>query len=324
MFEVTRNPKHHLQKRNNETKTDMTTDKSHLCLVGHAPAKLNLFFEIHGLRLDGYHEVCSLCCPINLFDTLYFEPQDSPEIMFTVEHDAGNGSRCDIPSGSDNIVVQAVEQIRQRYRVTCGCRIRLIKRIPSRAGLGGGSSDAATAIRLACKAWNLSLSLNEMMTLGAELGSDVPLFFIDGPSLGRGRGELVEQVSMTGRLDFVIVKPPEGISTGDAFLACSADQITDRRSPDRLIRGLQTGDYGEIASGMYNRLEASALQLCSQIGQIRSLFEKLNCPAHQMTGSGTAWYALCRSDGEARQLASPLRQAGIGEVFVAHSVTTSE
>lgn len=302
----------------------MIPDKSQTCLVGYAPAKLNLFFEVHGLRLDGYHEVCSLCCPINLFDTLYFEPQDSPEIMFTVEHDAGNGSRCDIPSGSDNIVVKAVEHIRKRHRVTCGCRIRLIKRIPSRAGMGGGSSDAAMAIRLACKAWNLSLSLNEMMTLGAELGSDVPLFFIDGPSLGHGRGELVEPVSMTSKLDFVIVKPPEGISTADAFRACSAGQIAERRSPDRIIRGLQTGDHGEIAAGMFNRLEASAKLICPKMGQIRSLFEKLNCPAHQMTGSGTAWYALCRNDGDAHKLASPLRQAGIGEVFVAHSVTTSE
>ena len=304
--------------------SDMTTDQSRPCLVGRAPAKLNLFFEVHGKQSDGYHNVCSLCCPISLFDTLFFEPQDSSEIELTWEQDDNNDTRCDIPSDSENLVVKAVELLRKRYHVRSGCRIRLIKRIPVQAGMGGGSSDAATAIRLACQAWNLPLSQNEMMALGSELGSDVPLFFIDGPSLGHGRGELVKPVDMAIRLDFVVVKPLEGISTAEAFRACSADQITDRRSPEQLLRGLQSGDFKEIASGMFNRLEASARQLCPKIGQIRDMFKKLDCYTHQMTGSGSAWFALCHNGMQASQLALPFRQAGIGNVFVAHSVTTPE
>ena len=302
----------------------MTTDKSRSCLVGQAPAKLNLFFEIHGKRPDGYHDVCSLCCPIHVFDTLFFEPQDSPEIAFTCEPGENTVTTCDIPSGPDNLVVKAVELVRKRCDIPSGCRIRLIKRIPSRSGMGGGSSDAAAAIRLACQAWKLTLSQNEMMSLGSELGSDVPLFFIDGPSLGYGRGELVKPVCMTTELFFFVVKPPEGISTADAFRACSVNQITDSRSPEQLLRGLKSGDTQEIASGMFNRLEVPAQQLCPKIGQIRDMFEKLDCLAHQMTGSGTAWFALCRSIMQARQLALPLRQAGIGEVFVAHSLATAE
>ena len=301
----------------------MTADKSSPCLVGHAPAKLNLFFEIHGQRPDGYHDVCSLCCPVNVFDTLFFEPHECPEIAFTCEREDNNQNLCDVPTGSENLVVKALELVRERYGVKSGCRIRLVKRIPIQAGMGGGSSDAATAIRLACQAWNLPLSQDEMISFGSQLGSDVPLFFIDGPSLGYGRGELVKSVGVVPRLDFVIVKPPEGISTADVFQACSADHIPDRRSPERLLRGLQSGDHQEIAWGMFNRLEMTAQQLCPKIGQIRELFEKLDCPAHQMTGSGTACFALCRNEMQARQLASQLNRTNMGDIFVACSVTTA-
>ena len=302
----------------------MTAYKLPICLVGHAPAKLNLFFEIIGKRADGYHDVCSVCCPVNVFDTLFFEAQNSSEVEFICDRGSASANTCGIPTGSDNLVVRAIELLRKLFDVQSGCRVQLVKRIPCQAGMGGGSSDAATAIRLASKAWNLRLTPRELMELGAELGSDVPLFFMEGPSLGYGRGEQVEPVGGIPRLDFVIVKPPEGISTAEVFQACSAELITDRRSPERLLSGLRSGNYGEIASGMFNRLEATSRKLCPKIGQIRRMFEKLDCLAHQMTGSGTAWFALCRSKRQANQLALQLRQADMGSIFVAHSVTATD
>ena len=291
--------------------------------VGHASAKLNLFFEIHGPRSDGYHNVCSLCCPVNVFDTLFVELQESPEITFFCGYGIFTQTAENIPTDSENLVVKAMELVRKRYNVQSGCRVRLIKRIPSQAGMGGGSSDAAMAIRLACKAWNLPLARDEMLTLGAELGSDVPMFFFNELTLGRGRGDRVEPVGLAPRLDFVIVKPPEGISTAEAYRNCSTVQITDRRSPERLLKGLQSGNRREIRSGMFNRLETTAGLLCSKVRQLRERFEKLDCPAYQMTGSGTAYFALCRHRQHARQLASRLRLENMGEVFVAHTVPSA-
>jgi 4-diphosphocytidyl-2-C-methyl-D-erythritol kinase len=260
--------------------------------VGYAPAKLNLFFEIHGKRLDGFHDVCSLCCPVSVFDTIVMEPHESPEILFSCIQADIRKTPGDIPAGAENLVVKAVELLRKRYNVPNGCRIRLIKRIPSQAGRGGGSSDAATAIRLACKVWNLRLPLSEILVLGAELGSDVPLFFFNELTLGRSRGELVTPLGPVPRIDFVIVKPPEGISTAEAFRACAGNRIRDHQTPERLLKGLQSGNHREIRAGMFNRLETTARQLCPKIGQLRKIFEQLDCPVHQMTGSGTAYFAI--------------------------------
>jgi len=299
----------------------MTDDKSPTRLVGYAPAKLNLFFEIHGKRSDGYHDVCSLCCPVNLYDTLIFELQKSPDVTLTCETGHLRNDSSEIPTGADNLVVQAVQLIQNRYDISSGCKIRLIKRIPSQAGMGGASSDAATAIRLASQLWNLQLTPRTMMELGAELGSDVPLFFISGMSIGYGRGEQVKPVGLTPRLDFVIVKPPEGISTAAVFRVCCADHITDRRFPECLLQGLQSGNLREITAGIFNRLETTTQKLCPRIGQMSRLFDTLGCSVRQMTGSGTAYFALCHHATQARFLAAQLRIFGIGDVFVAHSVT---
>jgi len=289
--------------------------------VGYAPAKLNLFFEIHGKRSDGYHDVCSLCCPISVFDTLIVEPLESPEIVFSCTHGGIAQTAGNIPTGAENLVVKAVELIRKRYGVPGGCRIRLIKRIPSQAGMGGGSSDAATAMRLVCKVWNLRIAFGEMLKLASELGSDVPMFFFNGLTLGLGRGELIEPLGPAPRLDFVVVKPPEGVSTAEAFRAFAAERVRNHRTPERLLKGLQSGDLREIRSGMFNRLETTARRLCPKIGQLREIFEKLDCPACQMTGSGTAYFAICRNRRNACQLASRWRWLGMGDVFVAHAVT---
>lgn len=293
-------------------------------IVGHAPAKLNLFFEIFGKRPDGYHDVCSLCCPISLFDTIYFETQESPEIEFCCESGYPGREISDIPTNAGNLVVKAIELLRKHRNVTGGCRIRLIKRIPSQAGLGGGSSDAATAIRLANQAWQLQLSQEEMIAIGAQLGSDVPLFFIDGLSLGYGRGEQVKPIETNLRLDFVVVKPAEGISTAEAFGRCAANRMENRQSPERIIRGLQNGNRRLIASGLFNRLETTAKTMSRQVRLVDEALARMDCTAHLMTGSGTACFALCHHQTQARQLAKRLSFTGLGDVFVASSVARAQ
>jgi len=113
------------------------------CWVAQAPAKINLFFEVFGKRPDGYHNVCSVCAPIELYDTLSMASQNDDEICLNCRFPEASGEEMsDIPQDQANIVFRAIERIRNQYGIKQGCEIRLIKRIPSRAGMGGGSSDA--------------------------------------------------------------------------------------------------------------------------------------------------------------------------------------
>jgi len=145
-------------------------------VIVHAPAKLNLFFEVLGRRDDGYHEVETLVSPIALYDTLFFEGDGSGDLRLTCEAVSGLwGSDAtwlgDFPQGEENLVVRAVELLRRRAGARRGATLRLVKRIPTAAGLGGGSSDAAAALAAANAGWGLNWPWQRLAQLGAELVS---------------------------------------------------------------------------------------------------------------------------------------------------------
>ena len=176
-------------------------------LVIQAPAKLNLFFEVLAKRADGYHEIETLMCPIDLYDTLHFQEDSSGEVRLRCRRvfgAGGPGSRGlhDVTEGPDNLVMRAVELVRRRAGVRRGARLLLVKRIPAAAGLGGGSSDAAAALVAANEGWRLGRSRDELAAWAAELGSDVPFFLAGTSAVCRGRGERVEPVAGFGALKF--------------------------------------------------------------------------------------------------------------------------
>jgi 4-diphosphocytidyl-2-C-methyl-D-erythritol kinase len=139
---------------------------------------------------------------VTIFDTLCFEPADSPDLNLTCRWGYGasaraaDGSFGDVPEGADNIVWRAVERVRQRAGVSGGASIELTKRIPAAAGLGGASSDAAAALVAANLGWQLGWSREELASLAAELGSDIPFFLGRGAAICRGRLDCVRRMSM--------------------------------------------------------------------------------------------------------------------------------
>src|SRR3972149_2907718 len=226
--------------------------------VVHAPAKLNLFFEVLARRDDGYHEIETLVYPINLYDTLFFKEDASGQIKFGLERVSGvwgpKGSGLgEVPLGADNLVVRAAELLRRRCGAPRGAVVRLVKRIPSAAGLGGGSSDAAAALAAANAAWGLGRSAAQLGSLAAELGSDVPSFFAGGPAVCRGRGEQVQAAGDLGMLHFVVVRPPVGLSTAEVYETCRP--AAPPRPPAPLLDALAPGDVGPGGRVVFNRLE---------------------------------------------------------------------
>lgn len=284
-------------------------------VVVETPAKVNLFFEVLGRRSDGFHEIETLVYPIDWYDALYAEPAAGERIAFYCRRPEGcipTPGTTDVPEGPENLVVRAVELLRRRAGVSTGASLRLIKRVPSAAGLGGGSSDAAAALVAVNTLWNLGWSRAALASLGGELGSDVPLFFAQGPVVCRGRGERLEPVALPGALHLVVVRPPEGLATPAVYRACRPGDPPRTVAP--LREALARGDLGAAGRAMFNRLEAAAETLSPWIARLRREFAALGCLGSQMSGSGTCYFGLCRHAAHARGAAGRLRARGVGWV----------
>jgi 4-diphosphocytidyl-2-C-methyl-D-erythritol kinase len=288
-----------------------------------APAKLNLFLEVLARRDDGFHEIETLMCPINLYDTLYFCPDPSGRVSLTCrwagagEH--GAPEQETLPEGTANTVVRACELLRRRAGVSLGARLDLVKRIPTAAGLAGGSSDAAATLLAANQGWDLNLSPLELAHVAAEVGSDVPFFLGRGAAICRGRGERIEPVEGLGSLHFVVVKPPAALSTADVYRACRPAAPPQQAGP--LVAVLRQGCISQAGRLMVNRLQPAAETLSEEVGELRAEFARLDVDGRQMSGSGTSYFALCRNARHARRIAGQLSARGVGRVYAVRSCT---
>jgi len=298
-----------------------------------APAKLNLYLEVLGRRDDGYHELETLLVPLRLRDSLSLEPTPPTKAgrpgpihvrvcsAFPLESVA---EKQDLPPpGEKNLVFQALELLRRASGCSHGAHVELVKRVPLAAGLGGGSSDAAAALALANRAWGLHWDPQRLAVLAAEIGSDVPFFLARGPAVCRGRGERVEPVAGLLPLHFVIAKPRWGLQTNDVYRALdSQPPAEDGSHADRLaglLRALRRGSWSELGRWMGNRLQGAAAALLPWVEQTQAAFAQLDFVGHQLTGSGTAYFGVCRHAQHARRLATILRTRHLGLVYVTRS-----
>ena len=282
-----------------------------------APAKLNLFFEVLGKRGDGYHEIETLMVPISLYDTLVASDDPSGNVRVDCDWAApGAGTKNSLghlPTEQQNLARRAVDLLRSRAGVRSGIKLELHKRIPSAAGLGGGSSDAAAALLAAATVWDLGWSRESLAELGAELGSDVPFFLGRGPAVCSGRGERIEPVSGIGALHFVVVRPPEGLSTAEVYARCEAPARPECMTP--LLVALRSGDFRKLGQQMHNRLEKAAETLSPWIGRLEREFARQHVVAARMSGSGTSYFGICRHARHAQRVARRLRARGVGQVY---------
>jgi 4-diphosphocytidyl-2-C-methyl-D-erythritol kinase len=296
--------------------------------IVHAPAKLNLFLEVFDQRDDGFHDLSTLMVPIRLFDSLSFEetkPKDEgrPAIDFSL---LARDSAQDVPGDHNNLVVKALELLRQRSGCEAGAKVELVKRIPSAAGLGGGSSDAAAALNIANRAWRIHWEADRLAALAAELGSDVPFFLEPGAAICRGRGERVERLPAFFPLNIVVLKPPTALATADVYRTfdeLSADGSQPASPAEHRLAALaaawRLGDIRQLALWMTNRLQSAAAVLSTWIGQVQAAFAALDFVGHQLSGSGPAYFGICRNAQHARRLAAVLKSRKLGLVFVTRS-----
>ncbi|MEZ5944504.1 MAG: 4-(cytidine 5'-diphospho)-2-C-methyl-D-erythritol kinase [Planctomycetaceae bacterium] len=278
-----------------------------------APAKVNLFLDVLGRRADGFHDIETLMVSVGLYDSLRFEGVDSPKLSLAWASIA-KGIPTTLPVDDRNLILRAANLLREHAGVSVGADIRVHKRIPTEAGLGGGSSDAAATLVGLNALWDLKLPAQKLHELAAQLGSDIN-FFIESPraAVCRGRGEQVTAVPFQGTLPMVLVKPPSGCSTKDVFqnVTLSKEVI----SMEAVLRAASCGSNAQIGREFYNALQDAARVVNPDVDRLLKAIRNAGVVAAGMTGSGSTCVGICRSARHAQRLARQLRSQQFGKVF---------
>ncbi len=291
-----------------------------------SPAKLNLYLEVGPLLPNRFHEIDSIFQSITLYDVI--ETRHAPDGVLELEGDL-------LGDPVDNLVHKAAmkllasEWIPERRRP--GARIRLEKRIPVGAGLGGGSGDAASALRALSWLWSLGLKREDLMSIAASLGSDVPFFLVGGTARCRGRGEVIDDWNdvFDGRpaLHFVLVYPDVHVSTPKAYQLLDASRGTDACPALTLPSPLDSMPPASVRDALgcgnlfFNRFESVIFPELPKLRQVHALMSQEPFLKVLMSGSGSTIYGVSASASDAERTAIRLgeRLRGEARVFVARS-----
>lgn len=269
-----------------------------------APAKLNLHLRVVGRRRDGYHLLDSLMVPISLFDRVACSPTPNGSIRL----------RCSNPrlEGEDNLGWRAATLLRQVTGCRKGADIRIRKRIPIGAGLGGGSTDAAAVLLLLNDLWRLRLPPSQLARIGLELGADVPFFLAGGPARVRGIGDRIDPTPALALPPMVVSWPGFVMST--KWVYGNLHWAAAPRAPSPIAAFLR----GRTAAStvLQNDLQAVAEGARPKIARLRRLLERLGAAGACMTGSGSAVFGIFPSERGSRRAAAELRRRNIWAVAV--------
>ena len=277
-----------------------------------APAKINLFLEILGKRDDGYHEIETIMQEIDLADNLQFE-----EIQEGVKLECNDKN---IPLDQDNLVCKAANLILKECGIKKGVSINLEKKIPVGAGLGGGSSDAAATLKALNSLWGVGLNDGELMEFAAKLGSDIPFFIKGKTSICSGRGEVISPVQVGIRMDYLILFPRVHISTETIYKNLKIDLTKKRKDVSFFLDALKYSESVGIGKLLFNRLEEVIFTTYPDLLQVKHSLEFFDFCGLSISGSGSAFFGLCKDRHQAEAIKSKVELSGTGNVFVVTNV----
>ena len=254
-----------------------------------APAKINLSLKVLCQRSDGFHEIETFIAPISLGDEIMIEQRPGKQQI---------ALRCDdpsVPKGEDNIVVRAAKVFFEETKVSDGVAIVLKKRIPHGAGLGGGSSDAASTLLALNELFERNLPREALAKMAEMLGSDVPFFIFQSAAVCKGRGELVSPTRLREQLSVLLLKPGFGVPTQWAY---------SRWQDSREIPGVSYGGQQFSQQNFVNDLERPVFKKFVFLAQLKMwLLRQPEVGAALMSGSGSTVFAVLRSNADADLLA---------------------
>lgn len=283
-------------------------------MIVRAPAKLNLTLAVRGHRADGYHDLESWVVLVDLFDELAF----SSASRFELEIDGDDS----IPADDTNLVWKAAHLFAAAAGVRPGVRIRLTKRVPAGAGLGGGSSDAAACLVGLNSHWGIGLDRAALERIACELGSDVPLFLHASQVVMRGRGERVEQLATRIRGWVVLICPAVHVSTADVYALFAPADTLPRRTDVWLSDPLSCA---AVMPQLFNDLEMAAFAVNPALRELHTRLNGLGGACVRMTGSGAAMFSLFDDEQRARAWAAEAGvAAGDSEIHIRRILTATD
>ncbi len=278
----------------------MTQTVAKAKLVLESFAKVNLTLEVLGRRADGYHAIRSILIPVSLHDTVSFAP-GGRKLVFR----GGQGT----PKDESNLAVRAVRALEEQTGARHGVDIRIVKRIPVAAGLGGGSSNAATVLRGLNELWELGLSPAELERLGLRVGSDVPFFLRGATCLAGGRGEELQALPRGGSLELVLVCPMLRVTSKWAYDQVPGELTRSGGSTSMVKVALASGRVELLAANLSNDLEAGVVREHRIVAEAKQRLKAAGALGAVMSGSGPTVFGIApdreSADAIAKQVESP-------------------
>jgi 4-diphosphocytidyl-2-C-methyl-D-erythritol kinase len=257
-------------------------------------AKINLSLRVFAPRADRYHDLDTTLQTVSLHDTIEFSSTDQPHIVLSCSDRA--------LSADDNLVMKAASALQTRFATRKGARIRLDKRVPMQAGLGGGSSDAAITLLGLAALWQLETSGDELSAIAAQLGADVPFFFHGGTARATGAGERIERLDDVPDRFFLVIKPNACVSTFDAYQYLDERSLTSPKSKTILSTSVAKQFFDNSSSAsLTNDFETVVFERAPEIRRTHAALITAGADAALLAGSGSAVFGIFDSEDAQRR-----------------------
>lgn len=278
-----------------------------------AYAKVNLALDVLRERPDGYHDVRMVMQNLDIYDELEFTVKNINEgNSITIET-----NKPEIPTDEGNLIYKAIMLMFKEYNVCGDVFVKLTKNIPVEAGMAGGSTDCAAALKAINEIFELDASLDELMRLGKSLGADVPFCLLGKTALAEGIGEILTEVRGLPDCTVLVAKPPAGISTGMIYKNMKCDGPGSRPDICGMIEGLKNQDLKMVASKMENVMETVTRLFCPDIEEIKNAMKEKGALNAIMSGSGPTVFGIFTSSKEAWNAADYIGELDLAtDIFV--------
>lgn len=277
-------------------------------MIVKAYAKINVYLDVISKREDGYHNLEMVMLPLELHDTIEIESLIGLKDSYvTCDH-------VELQETKYNLINTTVCKLRDLYHFKQNFNIKVHKEIPISAGLGGGSSNAAAALKAFNHLLKLKIDEEKMNEIAKTIGADVPFCLYNKPALVKGIGEEITPINLKTQYNVLIIKPERGLSTKHVFEKADSIEL-DHGDVNKVVDALKKGDDDLLAESMFNSLEKASLQMVPEIQDVKDMLKKDGLKMVMMSGSGSAVYALSRDFNKMKTLYKKYEKAGF-EVYL--------